>query len=341
MKISFCASIISFFKSSKRNLFLPLLLSAVFLIFFGCNKDGPNISVPVLTTTAANIITHATAQSGANISSDGGAAVTARGICWNTSPGPTLAASKTTNGSGTGNFKSWLTGLAENTTYYVRAYATNSSGTGYGNEISFKSQPVSATNVTDIDGNIYDIMTIGTQVWMKANLKATHYRNGDTILNGLDNAAWGTTTMGVYASYANDPANDNVYGKLYNWYAAVDTRNIAPAGWHVPSEAEWNELIISALGGLIDAGGKMKEAGLTHWNSPNSGATNSSGFTGLPGGYRSDTGQYDYLGNFGYWWSTTGNGSEAEVRALFYNQSEVGQTGGKKAFGISIRCVKD
>ena len=231
--------------------------------------------------------------------------------------------------------------MAENTTYYVRAYATNSEGTGYGNEISFKTQPVSTTTVTDIDGNDYDIITIGTQVWMKENLKTSHYRNGDTIATGLDAAAWGATTNGAYAIYANDPANENIYGKLYNWYAAVDTRNIAPAGWHVPSEAEWYELIFSSLGGLVEAGGKMKEAGLTHWNSPNDGATNSSDFTGLPGGYRSNAGQYDYLGNFGYWWTTTGNGSEAEVRALFYYLTEVGQTSGNKAFGISIRCVKD
>ena len=241
---------------------------------------------------------------------------------------------------GISDFVSQITGLASNTTYYVRAYATNSVGTAYGEERSFTTLPPSGAIVTDIDGNVYTTVTIGSQVWLKENLKTTHYRNGDAIATGLNDAAWGSAVTGAYSIYANAPANDNVYGKLYNWYAAVDPRNIAPAGWHVPSEAEWITLT-GFLGGLDEAGGKMKEAGFAHWNSPNTDATNSSGFTGLPGGFRMTTGGFNYIGNGGYWWSTTELGNEAEVRALFYNFSDAGQTSGEKPSGLSIRCIKD
>jgi uncharacterized protein (TIGR02145 family) len=232
--------------------------------------------------------------------------------------------------------------LAPNTIYFLRAYAVNSKGTAYGNELSFSTQQESATTVMDIDGNIYPVITIGNQTWMKENLKTTRYQNGEAIPTGLSDATWGTTTVSAFAVYNNDAANNTAFGKLYNWYAATDARKIAPAGWHVPTQAEWLTLIYS-LGGFGAAGGAMKEAGLIHWNTPNTGATNSSGFTGLGAGNRTSTGAYNFIGNGGYWWSTTDSpgSTDAEAIGLFYNDAEAAQISGSKVYGVSIRCIKN
>ena len=325
------------------------LLPAILLIgMHSCKKaenpgTPPPLAIPLLTSTAIGTITSFTAQAGGTISSDAGYPVTARGICWSTIPNPTTADSKTSDGTGTGNYSSILTGLVPATTYYVRAYAINSKGTAYGNEFSFLTLQVSTTTVTDIDGNVYPIITIGSQTWMKENLKTTRYRNGEAIPTGLNDASWGTTLSGAYAIYNNDAANNTVYGKLYNWYAAVDSRKLAPAGWHIPSTTEWM-VLINFLGGLNTAGGKMKETGLTHWNTPNTGATNNSGFTALSSGYRNSNGSYSLLGNTGYCWTTSESApgsTNAEAIALFYNLSEAVLVNGSKLYGVPIRCVKD
>jgi uncharacterized protein (TIGR02145 family) len=327
----------------KGTLLLPVLLV---IGMFSCTKSGtvndpPVISAPVLTTTAASIITQYTAQSGGNVTSQG-TTVTARGICWSINPGPTTADSKTSDSTGTGSYSSIITGLVPSTKYYFRSYGTNSKGTSYGNDLSFTTQDPSATSVTDIDGNVYAVVTIGTQTWMKENLKVTRYRNGDPIPTGLSIADWGNTKSGAYTFYNNDAGNNTVYGKLYNWYAAADARNIAPVGWHVPSVDERSILYYTA-GGLDIGGGELKEAGLTHWDSPNLGATNSTGFTALPGGIRRPTGEYWFMGFSGYWWTTTDypGYDDVEFMGLFANSAEADQISDVKENGLSIRCVKD
>jgi uncharacterized protein (TIGR02145 family) len=297
-------------------------------------------SVPMLSTTVASPIASTTATSGGNITANGGAAVTARGVCWGTSPNPTIADSKTSNGIGAGIFASNLTGLIENTTYYLRAYATNSAGTGYGSEISFKTI-VGNTTVTDIDGNVYHTVTIGTQTWMVENLKTTKYRNGELIPNVA--GSWASLVTGAYSWYNNDVANKAVYGGYYNWYAVADSRNIAPAGWHVPSDSEWTTLT-DYLGGPSVAGGKLKEAGTAHWLTPNTDATNSSGFTALPGGYRYYyDGTFNNVGSDGNWWSSTaGDATYAWGRYLFYYNAGVHRGYyGYLQIGLSVRCVQD
>ncbi len=137
--------------------------------------------------------------------------------------------------------------------------------------------------MTDQDGNTYKTITIGTQTWMAENLKTTKYRNGDPIPNVTDISEWYHLTTGAYCDYINTPGSDVTYGKLYNWHTVADSRNIAPTGWHVPSDAEW-AILIEYLGGSDVAGGKLKETGTTHWYNPTTEATNESGFTGLPGG---------------------------------------------------------
>ena len=291
-----------------------------------------------ISTTAVSSIDVTVATSGGTITAYDGAIVTARGVCWSTSHTPTIALStKTSNGTGTGAFSSNLTGLTLNTTYYLRAYATNNSGlTSYGAEVSFTTLAVTA-GVTDVDGNFYHTVTIGTQTWMVENLKTTKYRNGDPILSPA--GSWSAVVTGAQAAYNNDAANATKYGLLYNWYAAADSRKIAPVGWHVPTDTEWSTLT-TYLGGPGVAGDKLKESGNVNWLSPSAG-TNSTGFTALPGGYRLSDGTFSSLGTNGYWWTSTVYGSYAWFGALYYNFSTASKSNDAKQLGYSVRCLKD
>lgn len=196
-----------------------------------------------------------------------------------------------------------------------------------------------ALTVTDCDGNIYNTVTIGTQVWMVENLKTTKYRNCDSIPYIYDNAEWANSVTGAQCTYSNDPGNANIYGRLYNWYAINDPRGIAPAGWHIPSYAEW-ETLANYLGGTEEAGGKMKEIGTNHWLLPNFGATNSSGFTSLPGGIRGSTG-FSFKGEYAFWHFSGTTTPTAYNRWNSHDSTKLGTGGKNKYDGSSIRCIKD
>jgi uncharacterized protein (TIGR02145 family) len=199
--------------------------------------------------------------------------------------------------------------------------------------------------ITDADGNVYTSVTIGTQVWMVENLKTTKYKDVAAIPNITDNTAWGNLTTPGYCWFNNDIANKTPYGALYNWYA-VSTGKLCPTGWHVPSDAEFTTLT-TFLGGASVAGGKLKETGTTHWWSPNSGATNETGFTALPGTQRAYDGQFDDagIGDFGYWWSSTefvyNPADAAYYLCLDHNVSGVVRSSTRKRNGNSVRCLKD
>ena len=185
---------------------------------------------------------------------------------------------------------------------------------------------------------------IGTQKWMKENLNTSFYRNGDTIPYVTNATAWAGLTTGAWCYYNNDPANGEIYGKLYNWYAVKDSTHggLAPLGWHVPTDAEWTTLTTTSLGGTAVAGDKMKEAGTTNWTPTNTGANNSSGFAGLPGGYRNGNGTFDDVGTNGDWWSSTeSNTANAWSRSLNVNDSNVDRNDGNKTNGFSVRCLRD
>jgi uncharacterized protein (TIGR02145 family) len=201
--------------------------------------------------------------------------------------------------------------------------------------------------VTDIDGNVYNTVTIGSQVWLKENLKVTHYNNGDSIPNITDNTAWASLNTPAYCWYNNDyDTYGTVYGALYNWFttdsASNGNKNLCPLGWHIPTSTEWTTLT-TYLGGESVAGGKMKEAGTAHWSAPNTGATNESDFTALPGGYRGYVnGSFNYIGIFGHWWSNTQyDTSLAWGRGLFYLDAPVNNSTSVKKNGFCIRCMKD
>ena len=179
-------------------------------------------------------------------------------------------------------------------------------------------------------------VTLCSQVWDVKNLDVSTYRNGDPIPQVTDPTAWASLTTGAWCYYANDPANGTTYGKLYNWYAVNDPRGLAPAGWHVPSDAEWSTLE-TCLGGAL-AAGAMKEAGNVHWTSPNTGATNSSGFTALPGGTRNSNGTFGFaVGNYGFWWTSTSPWN----RDMAFNNADVTRNTYGSGFGFSVRCLRD
>lgn len=244
------------------------------------------IQLPVLTTSAISNITQNTTSSGGNITADGGGAITSRGVVWSTSQNPTIALStKTTDGSGSGVFTSNITNLTPNTQYFVRAYATNSAGTAYGTEITFTTNSCSnnGNTITDIDGNTYNTVVIGTQRWMKENLKTTKFQNGDVITNVTDNNLWNSSNTPAWSSYNNQVVNDQPYGKYYNGYVVIDSRNPCPCGYRIPTVSDFNTLL-NFLGNNADI--KLKTIGNTYWISGMDNGTNESGFSAVGSGSR-------------------------------------------------------
>jgi len=300
------------------------------------------VGLPTITTTSASSVTSTSATFGGNVKNDGGATVTARGVCWSATANTTLADNFTSDGTGTGIFSSNLdlTGLTPNTRYYIRAYATNSNGTTYGNEIIFATRGATGT-VSDTDGNTYPTIVIGTQTWMAENLKTTKYSDGTAIPIVTDGGAWAALTTPGYCWQNNDEATYKAtYGALYNWYA-VNTGKLCPTGWHVSTNAEWTTLT-TYLGGEAVAGAKLKESGTAHWTSPNAGATNETGFTALPGPGRDIGGGFHDIGDHGYLWSATQSDLiKAWYRYLFYNSNVLSGGDLSKVFGFSVRCVRD
>jgi uncharacterized protein (TIGR02145 family) len=297
------------------------------------------INLATLTTAVISSVTTNSAASGGNITSDGGGSVTGRGICWSTSQNPVITDQHTSNGSGTGSFTSSMTGLSNETQYFVRAYATNSAGTAYGNQISFSS------STTDVEGNIYKTVVIGNQMWMSENLRTTTYNDHGSIPNVTDNGAWTTLTTPAYSWYGNDIANKPINGAIYNWYT-IETGNLCPTGWHVPSDNEFKTLE-TYLGMASD------QLDLWDWRGTNEGTklkttsgwdgTNTSGFTGLPSGYRFAIDGYFYsLGTLTYWWSSSLYSSDlAWYRRMDSGEARVYRGAVSIKGGKYVRCLKD
>jgi uncharacterized protein (TIGR02145 family) len=422
------------------------------MISNSCKKKEP-LTAPILSTVPVTNTAATLASSGGNITSDGGATVTERGVCWSSITGPTTVLStKTTDGTGTGTFTSSITELTARTVYYVKAYATNSVGTNYGNEITFTtsappstipgaptmgmaiagtaratitfttsasnggssitgytvtSSPggftsngsrspiivsgltngiaytftviaknangnslassasnsvIPTTPVTDIDGNVYNTVTIGTQTWMAENLKTRKYNDGTTILNVTDSIAWSNLTTPSYCWYKNDETTYRTYGALYNWYV-VDTasngnKNVCPTSWHVPTDAEWTILTDFLTSNGYGYGGNGAEiaksmASQWYWNMGteiagtvgyDQASNNSSGFTAVPSGCRYyGTGlSYALIGGYCWWWSSTSFVStSAWPRNMGYNGYLVNRSPYYDQNGFSVRCVKD
>jgi uncharacterized protein (TIGR02145 family) len=299
------------------------------------------------------------------VTDNGGIEIMIIGVSWSTSPNPTISSNKTSNITGSGSFSSSITGLTASTKYYVRAYATNSSGTSYGNELTFTTNDIviEASTIifnpdlkygaiSDVDGNTYKTIQIGNQIWMAENLRTTRLNDETLIPNVKDDKEWGHLETAGYSWYNNDASAYLAdYGALYNW-VTVNTGKLCPSEWHVPSDTEWGTLTTYLGGGSI-ASGKLMETGNAHWLNPNSGATNSAGFTGLPGGsrYGDDVflGYIVYfffdLGDVSRWWSASESGS-ADLASIAYifSREDSNFTGVEQFFkksGASVRCVKN
>lgn len=200
--------------------------------------------------------------------------------------------------------------------------------------------------VTDVNEPGVSPVRIGKQVWTNKNLTVGRYRNGDKIPQVTDAAAWKNLKTGAWCWYNNDSVNGRIYGKLYNWYAVHDPRGLAPEGWHIPGDTEWTKLS-AYLGGIEVAGGKMKSIGTIEdgtglWHVPNADASNSSRFTGLPGGFRFSQGTFDGIGYQACWWSSTEhNAANTGAWFLLNSSAYFLKSYGGKFYGFSIRCIKD
>jgi uncharacterized protein (TIGR02145 family) len=356
-------------KKKSRILIFPLLAATVLLIPTGsCKKDGdgeqPITTNTLVVTTLAtiNITSTSATFEGKAVSSDGDMTFDI-GFCWsNVASEPDYPENlywvdlyRTAD-----NFSGVVDFLTPGTTFYVRAFAKNTKGIAYGKVVSF-STPGSVTgpivfnpdltygSLSDIDGNNYKTIQIGTQTWMAENLKTTKYNDGTPIPIVTGQDEWSSLSTGAYCWYINQPAAyKNIYGAVYNWYT-VKTGKLCPNGWHVPSDTEWTTLT-DYVG---DSGYKLKETGYAHWIAPPSyvamfAATNESGFTALPGGYRGAVRTFPLTVNLGYeglWWSSTDSDWEVDniiIRTMDYTFDGVGrQLQGLKKAGLSCRCVKD
>lgn len=306
---------------------------------YGSTLVFTTLVLSALSTHPVTDITLFTAKVGGTITSDGGTPITARGICWSTSPEPTIEDNLTHEGDGTGSFTSSLTDLVNNTTYYVRAYATNSGGTAYGNQVVFKTldYPNCGTVTDTRDGYVYQTVQIGNQCWLRENMRYL-----PSVMQG-GNWSSPDPRYYVYGYFGNDVTQAKAtetyktYGVLYNWVAA---KTACPAGWHLPSDEEWTQLE-NYLGGAGTAAGKLKA--ITHWESPSPYDTNETGFTALPGGVHLLSPAYFSSERFfGFWWSSTESStSSAWERIMKHNQMHVQRGIDSKAQGNSVRCIKD
>ena len=356
--------------------FIQLMKNFLFLSFFSVflfscsNSDsisGTNNPIGVLkvqTYSVGNI--NFTNAKCVGIVTLGESAIQSTGICWSTSPNPTISGLHTTEtlSSGSTSFISTLSPLTANTTYYIRAYAIDNSGTVYGAQLSFKTLNILFTSgggVSDIDGATYGSVVLNGKEWMKKNLDVSKYKNGDAIPQVTDVTQWEALTTGAWCYYENDTANGPIYGKLYNWYAITDPRGLAPAGWRIPTDTEWSDLA-TFLGGDVVAGIKLKEDSTTPtWDVTTNYATNQSGFTAVPAG----TGYLNYhlpapvvpaapaptladlfkgKTKVTYWWSatTTGNTASDLVWSRNVNSSsdQLVRSGVIKSSALSVRCIK-
>ena len=301
------------------------------------------MALPVLTTIIYPGVSFNSAYSGGNVLSDGGAAITSRGVCWRTTPDPTVDDSKTQIVFGGASFISILSGLSANTIYYIRAYATNNTGTAYGSQyfIQTKKLPEYGLTVKDFDNNEYRTVIIGTQTWMAENLRTTTLNDGTPIPVVSNNNAWyNLKSPGLCWYNENSLDYKNTYGALYNGYAAVSDK-LCPTGWHIPTDVEWNSLA-TYLGGTDIGANKIMEIG-PYWTYFNTSADNSSGFSALPAGNRSNDGIYTYIGTYSTWWSSTAFSlpSWYQTWGIYCSSPAISRSQFQVNFGFSVRCLKN
>lgn len=330
-------------KNTKLTLKRSTIIFLLTIIAGSCNKPD-YISVPVITKSEIYSLSSDAVTIKSLIKNDDEAsAIISQGVCWSSMPNPTLLNDNFTVGDLSDSILFCrIEGLTYNTNYFARAIVTNSEGTAYGEEIEFTTN----NTLTDIEGNVYNTVSIGTQVWIAENLKGTKYNDGIDIQ--VINGVWSDTEPSSYCWYDFDVVNKDITGALYNW-PAVASEKMCPVGWHVPTNEEWM-VLVDYVGGENNAGSYLKSTG-TSWDTPNLGATNYAGFTALPGGASASVvGYFTFKGMKGNWWSSTidySNDDEGRIiiLSMSHNSSimasyELLFRGGPFNF-LSIRCLKD
>ena len=341
-------------------------LSFFFLSIFlySCKEKEEEILATIATIQATDI-TKNKATSGGTITDQGSGTILAKGVCWNTGDyAPTIADSKTTDGTGPGVFTSIIDNLAAGTRYLYRAYAINHAGTAYGDVFFFNTYNSDA--IQDVDGNYYNVVTIGpqvrkteyfksadSQIWIAENLKTTKFNDGTDIPNITDNTAWADLTTPGYCWYNNDITHKAIYGALYNWYT-MNKGKLCPDGWHVSTHDEWKQM-------EMNLGMSQEEADIEHFRGTDEGyklkviygwntfegycegnGSNASGFSAYPVGYRNYTGRFIGLGERGMWGTPTLFGGQlVYCRILYSCMSQIDFTYYPKATGFAVRCIKD
>ncbi len=300
------------------------------------------VAAPTVNTRQVSNVTNNSAICGGIVTFSGGGVITEKGVCWSTTPDPDLQDSFTNVSTGTDTYSCTLPNLLPGTKYYVRAYIKNSGWTVYGEQVSFN------TKVADIQGNLYRTVNIGSQVWMAENLRTIKYNDNTDIPNVPDDAEWIVLSTPAYCWIRNDIQYKEIYGALYNWFT-VNTGKLCPSGWHVPTDNEY-KILEQTLGMAsdqlnktewrgTDQGTKMKST--TGWATGENG-TNSSGFSGLPGGYRwAKTGAFNGIGMLSYWWGSEFNAEYGWYRRLDGANSDVYRFFTSKEGGKYIRCIKN
>ncbi len=328
----------------KKHIHIQLfaVLISFLLLSTACDKDGTeiiDIKLPDVTTNPATGMTDNSVVLHGTLNSDGSAKVTERGFVWSaTNKIPSLADNKIISTGTTGNFEATLSGLNEFTVYYVRAYATSKEGTGYGVNTEFKTlqKAIDVTceaTITDVDGNTYQVVKIGSQCWMESNLKTSKYNDGTTISNLTENDAWNNSTSGAWCYYKNN-SDSAMYGKLYNWYTA-NTGKLCPAGWKVPTDDDVKKLL-----DFVGNPGAAAIKSVSGWPEGLNGI-NSSGFNLYPAGDRFATSGFTNLGQAAFMWISneysTDNGIIYGMAGTVTNFTQMNQ---KKNTGACIRCIR-
>lgn len=342
----------------KNKVFVKLLtflfIFYLLLIVSSCKKE----TSPTLTTSVSDFYTSRIVKLQANISDDGGNEVSSRGFVWSTNPEPSIAnnANMVEVGQGLGSFEYTLNNLLPGTSYYIRAYGTNEIGTSYGNQVLVTTKGNlcgSNPTVTDIEGNIYNVIVIEDDCWMAENLKTTKYNDNTPITNIIENTVWKNSQNAAYCWYNNDESYKEIYGAMYN-YHAVASDKLCPDGWHVPTDDEWKRLEGTidgnyAVGDPIwdtqgwrgsDIGAKLKAG--DDWLATGTG-TDEYGFTALAGGERDgQSGEFQRLNEWGNWWAHK-NADESDVfrRYLSSQNNNIARFNCNPASGYSVRCIKD